>query len=72
MNASAPGWVVFERIRCDIESGAAHWIERDIGCRPFRWEPGRKRADDDEGGGDDWGDAGDVAASAPRIRSRGK
>lgn len=60
MDGSTPGYVVFERICNDILSGAAHWVEREIGCRLFRWEPGRKRPDDAEEDACD--EAGDCAA----------
>jgi hypothetical protein len=51
---------VRERIRDEILSGAAHWVKRETGCRLFRWEPGRRRADDDEG--DAWDEADDGTA----------
>jgi hypothetical protein len=52
VNASAPGQAAFERIRHDIESGLAHWVERGpYGLQPFCQRAGDEDDETDEPGG---------------------
>jgi hypothetical protein len=48
MDANLSGQAVFERIRRDIVSCVAPWVEREVERGPYDLQPSRQRAVDED------------------------
>ncbi|MEX3932699.1 hypothetical protein AB4Y32_12965 [Paraburkholderia phymatum] len=48
MNNGEAGEAVFERVRREIETGRAHWAEREVAHGPYRLRASRQTGADDE------------------------
>jgi hypothetical protein len=42
------GRAAFERVRREIETGLAHWVEREVEHDPYRLRAHRQQGSDDE------------------------